>query len=224
MNDICFVLLVDTHSSWGPVLSQPLQIVTMRLECLSAGRPTSQGRDTGGCARCLSCREEACVLSWAHLQHPTPTGGKARNRGTGSISPQMLPAPFTHYHWWIIEDGPWPPQDTCPLCTCAHTDTQMITHRKRRLRWNLRTGAILSSIPGVDVFNYWPPAAEEEQLLPVVHLTGEKLYAGARFSTWPIHIELWKKKISLSTLKKGVRIETRAMGKNIPSIGRQSRS
>ena len=61
-------------------------------------------------------------LGRAHLLlFSSPTRAEARNQRTRSISPQMQPAPFTHYHWWIIEDSPRPPRDSCPLCMHTHT-------------------------------------------------------------------------------------------------------
>lgn len=57
------------------------------------------------------------------------------------------------------------------LCMVTHTETEMKTHRKRSLGRNMETG--VGSIWGViNTFNHSSPAVKE-QLLLVLHLTGE---------------------------------------------------
>lgn len=72
-------------------------------QCQVAGQP---GQRNGGLGMFPRLQRRGVRPGWAHLLFSSPTEGEARNHRIGSISPQMLPAPFTHYHWWIIEDSP----------------------------------------------------------------------------------------------------------------------
>lgn len=94
-------------------------------------------------------RRGAC-LGRAHHLLSSPTGAEARNQRTRSISPQMQPAPFTHYHWWIIEDSPRPPRDSCPLCMRTHTEAlQKHTGQEAKaeqIKFNLRCQKCILSL------------------------------------------------------------------------------
>lgn len=99
-------------------------------QCQVAGQP---GQRNGGLGMFPRLQRRGVCPGWAHLLFSSHTEGEAQNHRIGSISPQMLPAPFTHYHWWIIEDSPQPPQNSCPLWMCTHKyrDTNENTQEKK---------------------------------------------------------------------------------------------
>ena len=119
-----------------------------------ASQPARRNRGLGSFPKLLS---RGVGLGWAHLLLSSPTTVEARNQRVGSISPQMLLVPLTHYHWWIIEDSPQP-----PLCT--HTQKT-----RRRREANAGKGGHESNPVQSPVIS--DLCTVHQQL--VLHLTGE---------------------------------------------------